>query len=403
VTNTASSRIWFQGLVPLTGDSTAYYQARADHALAVSGPGTTVEFSHVDERVFGGLTPADLAGTPAGERLFEIIVADAAMTAETAGCDAVAVGVIQDSGVPLARAVTGVPVVGYGQASALLTRSLGRHLGVLAFNPPLFPLITRRLNEHVPGLVAGVEDLAVSYQDVLRSFSDDAAAAHLRDQVTRAAARLVGAGADVLVAGQMVLSEAVWHAGVREAGGAVLIDGLAATVGLAELMISLRRRTGLQPSRVTAQSRPAGPPLREWIRQCASSLERAGTELRGHSSIWAASQAHAVCSPGRYPLRHEPPQSEASVPGRACGPPGGAGPGNVRARQGHSAGRRLPCRARNHARPATPGRETQSASAHPHHTSAGGRSPVRLQHERRRASEGDRTPERIARPGRLPR
>lgn len=272
MTNTRDSRIWCQGLVPLTGESAAYYQARADHARAVSGPGTVVEFARVADEVFGGLTPADLAGTAAGERLFEVLVAEAAISAAADGCRAVAIGVIQDSGLQLARAATEIPVVGYGQASALVSRCLGGRLGVLAFNPPLFPLIARRLNEHVPGLVASVEDVAVSYQDVLRSFSDRAAAGSLRDHVTTAATRLVSSGADVLVAGQMVLSEAVWHAGIREVGGAVLIDGLAVTIGLAELMIALGDRSALRPSRNAAEWRPAPPGLREWITHCASAL-----------------------------------------------------------------------------------------------------------------------------------
>jgi Asp/Glu/hydantoin racemase len=210
-----------------------------------------------------------MARTRGGERLFELLVADAAIRAEADGYDALAIGVIQDSGLKLARTLVDIPVAGYGQAAALLSRCWGSHLGVLAFNPELFPLISSRLNTHVPRAVIAVEDIRLSYEEILRSFTDAGAAERLREQVSAAAARLVSAGADVLVPGQMVLSEAVWHAGLRQVAGAVLIDGLAATVTLAESMVALRQRSGITAGPNTGGWRQAEAPIRDMITRCA--------------------------------------------------------------------------------------------------------------------------------------
>ena len=208
-------------------------------------------------------------GRRGGGAAFELLVADAAIRAETDRYDALAIGVIQDSGLKLARTLVDIPIAGYGQAATLLSRCWGSHLGVLAFNPDLFPLISSRLNAHVPGAVVAVEDVKLSYQEVLHSFTDAGAAEHLRQQVSAAAALLVRAGADVLVPGQMLLSEAVWHAGLRQVAGAALVDGLAATITLAESMVALRGRSGITARPNTGGWRRAEAPVREMITRWA--------------------------------------------------------------------------------------------------------------------------------------
>ena len=266
VTARTGLRLWFQGLVPLTEQSQSYFDARAEHARTMCDGQTVVDFRSAPPRFFPpGVSPADMARTRGGERLFELLVADAAIKAEAEGYDALAIGVIQDSGLKLARTLVDIPVAGYGQAAALLSRCWGSHLGVLAFNPDLFSLISGRLSTHVPGGVLAVEDVRLSYEEVLRSFTDAAAGEWLRERVSAAAARLVSAGADVLVPGQTLLSEAVWHVGLRQVAGAVLIDGLAATVTLAESMVTLRQRTGITASRNTGGWRQPEAPVRDMI------------------------------------------------------------------------------------------------------------------------------------------
>jgi Asp/Glu/hydantoin racemase len=263
-------RLWLQGLVPLTDQSRPYFEARAAHARAVCGDQTQVEFHSARPDFFPpGVSPADLAATQAGEHLYELLVVDAAITAEADGYAAFAIGVIQDSGLRLARTLADIPVVGYGQAVALLGQCWGSRLGVLAFNPALFPLIASRLKAHVPGLVVGIEDVDLSYDEILRSFTQPKAADLLRKRLSAAAVPLLRAGADVLVPGQLVLSEATSHVGLRQVQGATVLDGLAVTITLAESMAVLRQRAGIDASRISAGWRRPEDPVREMIARCA--------------------------------------------------------------------------------------------------------------------------------------
>jgi allantoin racemase len=273
VTATEGGRLWCQGLVPLTDESQAYFDARARHAMALPFGQTTIEFHSLPSTFFPhGVTPADMARTDAGELLYELLIADAAMTAEAEGYTAFAIGVVQDSGLRLARSVTDFPVVGYGQAAALLGRSLGSRIGVIAFNPDLFPLISQRLNEHVPDIVVAIEDIGMPYADVLRSFTEPKAAAALRERLFIAANRLQDAGADILVPGQMLLSEAVSHIGVTQVNGVTLIDGLAATIALARSMMALHR-PDTKAHEAAKMSRPEQS-IRNLIAKCAKALRQ---------------------------------------------------------------------------------------------------------------------------------
>jgi allantoin racemase len=196
------------------------------------------------------------------------------MTAEAEGYSAFAIGVIQDSGLRLARTLTEFPVVGYGQAAALLGRSLGARIGVIAFNPDLFSLISQRLNAHVPDVVVATEDIGMSYAEVLRAFTEPEAAAVLRERVSVAARRLQEAGADVLVPGQMLLSEAVSHIGLNQVNGVTLIDGLAVTIALAQSMMALQQHSDARASRNTAEGHVAEQPIRNLIAKCAAALRQ---------------------------------------------------------------------------------------------------------------------------------
>lgn len=271
MTTADRGRLWFQGLVPHTEQSQAYFDARAAHAAALPTEMPKVEFRTVPAAFFPpGLTPADLARTEAGDLLYELLIADAAMTAETEGYSAFAIGVIQDTGLRVARAVTDIPVAGYGQAAALLGRAIGFRIGVIAFNPRLFPLISRRLNAHVPGIVVGVEDIALAYDDVLQSFTEPHDAAILAERVSEAANHLGKEGADVLIPGQMLLSEAVHHIGLQEVNGVPVIDGLTVTVALAHSLITLRQQTG--PTTRNTASHTADTAIGNMLAQAARTL-----------------------------------------------------------------------------------------------------------------------------------
>jgi len=112
------------------------------------------------------------------------------------------------------------------------------------------------------------------YADVLRSFTEPKAAALLQERVTVAASRLQDAGADVLVPGQMLLSEAVSHIGLSQVNGVTLIDGLAVTIALAQTMMARQQHSDPSTNRNAAEGRPAEQAIRDLIAKCATALRQ---------------------------------------------------------------------------------------------------------------------------------
>ncbi|MFT4028866.1 MAG: aspartate/glutamate racemase family protein [Protaetiibacter sp.] len=260
--------IWHQGLIPDDETSTAYFAARARHATLVADTGTSIDFHGLEVADFpGGLTPAELARQEVGELLMSARVAARVLEATTGDYDAVIVGILQDTGLAAARTLTDLPVVGYGQATALIGRSLGERLGIVAFNPELFPLFRERIEHYAPGFVTGVEQVDLSYGQVLHSFSDESAANAVRQELTEACRRLVSSGCDVLVAGQMLLAEAAWALGVVRVDNAPVLDGLGATIGLAEVLVRLRAVSGLTPGRKGIHSALVSDGVRDLLKR----------------------------------------------------------------------------------------------------------------------------------------
>jgi hypothetical protein len=76
------------------------------------------------------------------------------------------------------------------------------------------------------------------FADIGKAFDDPKA---LLEHFTAAARRAISHGAEVIVPGQLYLSEAIARAGVTRIDEAPVVDGLAATLKMAESMADLKR------------------------------------------------------------------------------------------------------------------------------------------------------------------
>lgn len=243
-------RIWYQGLIPRNESSAAYYASMEAHAAALVRPDTTVEFHGMPEHIYPrGYGPAEFTRYLAGEWVEVCAFAGMVLEAERAGFDAVMIGTLQEPGLQLARTLTDLPVVGYGQAASFLGRSLGERVGVLAFNEALFPLFRDRLNVHIPDSVGPIRSLDVTYAEIHASFRDPDLAAPLRSAIEDGCRLLAREGASAIVPGQMLLAEAAWRLGVRRVDDTPVIDALGALVLFAETLVLLRRTSGITVSR----------------------------------------------------------------------------------------------------------------------------------------------------------
>lgn len=241
--------IWHQGFVEIDGVGAAagYREALEAHVAALARPGTTVSIHGMPPGSFAGTSPAEVARHAYLSGLYTNAVIDSLLAGQAAGADAAIVGILQDLGVDEARSLLDIPVAGYGEAAMHLACFLGRRFAILAFNSDLFDLLEARIDR--AGLRSRAAPLTIidtDYAAVSHGFRDPAP---VLAAFTAAARRAIAAGADVLIPGQMILSEVLWREQVRQVDGVPVVDGMGACVKLAESLVDLRRVSGMTVAR----------------------------------------------------------------------------------------------------------------------------------------------------------
>src|SRR5512145_536733 len=147
----------------------AYGEALARHVARVAGPGVEVAIHGLREGTYSpAASPADLARHAYLTALHETQIVEAARRAEREGFDAVAIAIVQDIGVALARSVVDIPVAGYGESAMHLACLLGSRIGVVAFNPDIFaPVRDAARRAGLEGRIGPMVPMTVSYGDVV--------------------------------------------------------------------------------------------------------------------------------------------------------------------------------------------------------------------------------------------
>jgi len=231
-------RIWYQSLVDL-GRSPGYFDGLAARARQVARAGAQVVFHGLPEGTYGKHAPADIVIYPYLISLHVQFILDNALRAEAEGYDAFAVGSVQDPGLEEARSLVDIPVVGYGEAAMHFACLLGGRFSVIAFQPgfdQILDLHIRRLGLAERAIPTTLMD--AGFADVSKGLEEPT---RLVAQFTEAARRAIRLGAEALIPGQLYLSEAIARAGVTRIDEVPIVDGLAATLKMAEAMADLKR------------------------------------------------------------------------------------------------------------------------------------------------------------------
>jgi allantoin racemase len=239
-----------------------YYASMERHARAIGAPDTVVDFRGMPLDLYPeGSSPAMLTRYIAGELVEAANMAACAFEAERSGADAFAIATLQEPGLQAVRTLVDLPVVGYGLAAGLLARCLGSRIGILAFNPTLLPLMKERLEAHVPGCVGPVRDIGVGYEETLGAFGTSS----LKDRFEDGCRALITEGADVIVAGQMILAELAWSMQAMRVDDVPVVDALGAVVLLAEDLHRLEGVSGVRANRRGLYWAQPSPSAREMI------------------------------------------------------------------------------------------------------------------------------------------
>lgn len=254
-------RIWHQSLTVL-GDLPAYEERMRTHIRKVVRPDTDV----VLHGMLPGTYPANYPGDDIAFRFMFTMHSTQwavhALNAEAAGFDAFAMCTLPDPMLTEVRTLVDIPVVGCGETCFHLATMYGRRFGMLLFIDRMASRYLEQIEGH--GLsrhCIGVAPVGFDFNDVLGAFDKPGP---LIDRFLAAARRMIGAGAEVIIPGEIPLNVLLASEGISRVDDVPLIDSLAVTLKVAEMMVDLKASTGLAPSRRGWSN--AAPP-RERVKQ----------------------------------------------------------------------------------------------------------------------------------------
>ncbi|MEW6644998.1 MAG: aspartate/glutamate racemase family protein [Pseudomonadota bacterium] len=248
-------RIWHQSITDLEVlpayrqnlQSIAARLARSDTSVVIHGvsPGTYPK----------GMAPIAALRYPWLHHLLTTQVVQGAIAAEEAGFDAVAISCFFDPGLREARSLVDIPVVSACETSLIAALTTGEACGLIALDTHHAGFLGRLVSAYgLSGRVAAITPLDPAVTEL--ELEGEVKPTELLERMERAAWHAVRAGADVLVPAEGVLNSMLVAEGIRSLAGAPVIDGFAAVIAHAEMLVHLRRKAALSVSRLGALARP---------------------------------------------------------------------------------------------------------------------------------------------------
>ncbi len=260
-----TTRIYHQSFTVLE-NLPPYAEALRAHFAKVARPGTEVVLHGMHRDTYR----TDYPGNDIQYAYFQTLHSQqfilGALAAEEQGFDAYAIMTLPEPSLIEARSLVDIPVVGYGESAILAASMLGRRMGVLLFIREMAPTIEHNVARMgLSSRFAGAVDVGFGFNDVLAAYAGDPQPLIGR---FRAAARgLIARGCEAIIPGEAPLCVLLSRNGVAEVDGVPVVDALAATVKVAEMMVDLRRATGLRPCRTGYyEAQPPRERLRELLR-----------------------------------------------------------------------------------------------------------------------------------------
>ncbi len=237
-------KIWYQSVASLGKNPVwaDYEKAVAEHIAAVKGPDVQVDVKGVDIMVPHATEYSDLEYA----NIYQI--RKNALRAEEEGYDAFLLGCFTDPGYEILRSSLNIPVIFSGEASMHLACWVGKQFAVLARTERTARRIFRNVKEY------GLEErgilstfLDASLEMLAQSFRDPNP---VLDLFFKKCDELILRGAEVVIPGCGILNVLLAWNKVSKYKDAVILDTLGCSLKVAEAMVELRRRTGLEVSRI---------------------------------------------------------------------------------------------------------------------------------------------------------
>lgn len=243
-------RIWAQSASDLSVHR-RFQKTIAPHAKRVCQPDTQVDVHGLAPGVY----PPGFSATqicceyPVTHHLLALQVLENAVRAEREGYDAMVVTSFMDHGCELARSAVDIPVVGLGSTALLVASATARAFGLISHDEDQAKVIRNLIQYH--GFEKKVRMLS-ALQPPLSSEDIDAGingSPVLAERFQAGVAPFLKAGVDLIIPSEGFLASALYLSGVHEVAGVPVFDGLGAAFAFAEMMVRLRRNSGLRVSR----------------------------------------------------------------------------------------------------------------------------------------------------------
>jgi Asp/Glu/hydantoin racemase len=238
-----TTRIWHQSFTVLS-DLGPYGDALQAHFKRVARPDTEVVMHGMRPGTYRSNYPGNDIRHAGLQHLHAIQFVEAGLAAEREGFDAYAISTLPDPALREIRSLLRIPVVGYGESAMLTSCLLGARFAVMVFISELTDLIADNATRY--GLAtrfAGVTDVGFRFNDVLEGFSSPGP---LIDRFRAAARQRIAAGAEVIIPGEAPLCVLLASQGVSRVDGVPVLDSLSCWVKQAEMLVDLKRQSGIE-------------------------------------------------------------------------------------------------------------------------------------------------------------
>lgn len=254
-------RIWHQSFTVLQ-DLGAYDAALRAHFERVARPGTEIVMHGMVPGTYQTNYPGNDIRHAVLQHLHSMQFLRAGLQAEDDGFDAFAISTLPDPALRAIRSVLRIPVVGYGESAMLTSCLLGARFAIVVFIDELADLLRDNARQYgLEGRLVGVSDVGFRFTDVLAGFADPQP---LIERFVASARAQIARGAEVIIPGEAPLCVLLATQGVAQVDGVPVLDSLACWVKQAEMLVDLRRGSGIERCQRGYFNEP---PSRERVRE----------------------------------------------------------------------------------------------------------------------------------------
>jgi allantoin racemase len=251
------ARVWYQSFVD-PHEQAPYMQRLQEQLAAYAAPHVAFETQ--------GISPPDRYLSPLTEFRCAARAIRNAIEAERQGYDLYVIGHFQEPGLLESRAAVDIPVVGLGEATMLYACTLGRRFGLVTINPVFIPWHRDQiLHLGLQQRAAGVRAMDTQVATYMEAFTREEVYRRVKDDFTRQGQPLVEAGAEVIIPAGGLPMLLFAREPEFTVGGAVVFNGIAAVVALAEAALKLYRQTGVAISRRGTFARAPREAIQEFL------------------------------------------------------------------------------------------------------------------------------------------